>query len=170
MISLVIQAAALVSLVGNGTKQGLGSTIWLAMYLILNGAAALLDRALVGGNVFDHQPGTASNLPSMVFSGRKAALAFIAHLPVSAKVDKWAWVDVFMPNNERRKIWEAEMEQCRPYLLAKSTADEEKLLKFISSSSRMTLIEVKKAYTSPEFSRSLEAYLTSVGIGSVPAP
>ncbi|KAF1939450.1 hypothetical protein EJ02DRAFT_497088 [Clathrospora elynae] len=170
VISLVVQGAALVSSVGNGTKQGLGSIIWLALYLILNGSASVLDKALTGNNVFAHQPGTASNLPSMVFSGRKAALAFVAHLPVIGKADKWAWTDIFMPNKERWRTWEAEMNNCRPYLDAKSATEEERLLRSISSHNRITLIEVKKAYNSPKFAKRLATYMTDVGLGSVSQP
>ncbi|KAH7130483.1 hypothetical protein B0J11DRAFT_602835 [Dendryphion nanum] len=169
LMSLVVQAAALLSLVGNGTKQGLSSIIWLALYVMMNFAAGWLNGVLCGCNVLDHQPGTASNLPSMVFSGRKAAMAFIAQLPVTAKADKWAWADVFMPNNERRRMWEADMEKCRPYLHAKSVEQEEALLKSISLPNSMTLIEVKKAYKSPKFSKSLGAYMAAVGIDSAAA-
>ena len=166
MISLLIQAAALVSLVGNGTKQGIAPIIWLALYVLMNFAATVVDKVQIGANVLDHQPGTVSNLPSMVFSGRKAALVFIAHLPVTLKANKWAWVDVFMPNNERRRKWEAEIDMGRPYLDAQSTTEEEGLLNSISNPNQMALAEVKKAFSSPNFSKSLGAYLSAVGLAN----
>ncbi|KAH7068493.1 hypothetical protein FB567DRAFT_599169 [Paraphoma chrysanthemicola] len=170
VLSLVVQAAALVSLIGNGTKEGLGSMIWLSLYILTKGAATLLDKATSGNNVFDQQPGRASNLPSMVFSGRKAALAFISHLPATTKVHKWAWIDLFMPNNERRKEWEAEMEYCRSYLRANSREEEDLALEPLSSPNRMTLIEVKKAYKSSAFAEGLRRYANAVGLDPESVP
>jgi hypothetical protein len=162
IVSLTIQAAALVSLVGNNSNQGLALIIWISLHFLMHLPPLILTKAGLGSNVLDAQPGTVHNLSSMVFSGRKAALAFVAHLPVTRKADKWAWLDVFMPDNMRRRKWQKEIERGCSYLKV-NPADDERLLNSINGESRLALVEIKKSLCSKKFHKILESYLQSVG-------
>jgi hypothetical protein len=109
ILVLVVQAAALTSLMGAKNEQALGSLIWLACYLFMLVPPALMARSnpdmLIGS-----QRAAPVRVPPIHFTGRKPALAFISTLPVTGFVEgRWDWVDNFLPRNQRRKEWEKVM-------------------------------------------------------------
>jgi hypothetical protein len=54
--------------------------------------------------LFEKNPASIQRLEPMHFSGRRAALLFIAMLPVSHRANRWGWWDAFMPENPRRRM------------------------------------------------------------------
>ncbi|KAF2654711.1 hypothetical protein K491DRAFT_716836 [Lophiostoma macrostomum CBS 122681] len=107
---LIVQAAALTSLVGVNDRQALGSLIWLACYLFMLIPPAIMayrnPDMLIGS-----QRAASVRLPAIHFTGRKAALAFISTLPITGFVEgRWDWMDNFLPKNQRRKDWEKVIE------------------------------------------------------------
>jgi hypothetical protein len=74
----------------------------------------LLKRALhlfIGPeNLLEKQPAGVEMTGPLHFSSRRAALVFISMLPVSEKANRWAWLDVYMPDNDRRRSFQDEKE------------------------------------------------------------
>lgn len=109
LVALVVQAAALASMTNAIGVERWSGVVWLAMYFLLG----ICKRILHFRNpesILEEQPATIHRVDPLHFSGRTAALAFIAALPVSHKMDRWAYWDVFMPNNERRRKLQTELE------------------------------------------------------------
>ncbi|KAL4727024.1 hypothetical protein ACLX1H_005924 [Fusarium chlamydosporum] len=69
--------------------------------------------------VFGH-----SQVYRLRFSGRRQALVFISMLPATQRVDRWAWWDVFMPDNDRRRRFHAELEDLGLFSNATRWQDE----------------------------------------------
>ncbi|BCS23556.1 uncharacterized protein APUU_31780S [Aspergillus puulaauensis] len=97
---------------GSGSDQtnaeAWGTLCWLVCYLLML-IPLRIFKSHLEDSLLDTQPFVARRLSSLVFSGRKDALCFIAGLPVSLRetVGRWDWVDAFMPPNARRREWEA---------------------------------------------------------------
>ena len=110
-IVLIVQAALLASLLGSPTEQAWGSIRWRVAYLLMLTSTHIFpfkDPDML----FSALPAKATRLKPINFSGRKAALIFIATiLGINCKygVSRWDWMDRFMPNNERRKKWLTEV-------------------------------------------------------------
>jgi hypothetical protein len=160
-VVLAIQAAALASLTNaTGTERWSGM-VWLSTYLLM----LLLKRALhfLQGpeQVFKTHLASIQLVERLQFSGRRAALVFIATLPVSHKVDRWAWWDAFMPENERRREFQAELETSA--LFANPTALNEEETQPSETTKRspipeMILEEAAAALKNPNFASCLESY------------
>ncbi|KAE9374934.1 hypothetical protein N431DRAFT_438311 [Stipitochalara longipes BDJ] len=125
---LTLQAALLMSLVSSQSRQVWGSAIWLGVHLAMQGPPWLLRHlidpattVLGTGSMCDVE---VRRVAPMVFSGRRAALVFIATLPVSPRASRWDWMDPFIPPNQRRREWEREIE--RTGLIPSSTATEDR--------------------------------------------
>jgi hypothetical protein len=157
-VVLVVQAAALGSQFGANGKQVIGCGFWQIAYVLL-----LISSRLMASRCPDallrHQPTSADRLGHMVFSNRRAALAFIATLPVSRKAGQWDWMSGFVPADERRKRWEAEMAQ-GGLTVDRDIGDDIS----ISASSRAILEEVRKERSHPEFVKVSERFCAAIGL------
>ncbi|KAJ4136503.1 hypothetical protein NW768_004117 [Fusarium equiseti] len=108
---LTIQAALLAATTNAEGEERFSSLVWLAFYvftLLLNKALHLL---IGPENLLEKQPATAEMTGPLHFSSRRSALVFISMLPVSNKADRWAWWDVYMPDNDRRRSFQDEIER-----------------------------------------------------------
>ncbi|KAH8748289.1 hypothetical protein F5883DRAFT_583026 [Diaporthe sp. PMI_573] len=109
-VVLATQAALLAAITNAEGDERWSSLLWLAFYFLM----LLLKKglhAVVGlEHLLEKQPASVQVMEPLRFSGRRAALVFISMLPVSEKVDRWAWWDVFMPDNDRRRSFHAELE------------------------------------------------------------
>jgi len=157
-IVLVVQAATLANQVGSNDKQVFGSGIWLLAYLVLLIPSRLMMFKFPDA-LLRHQPTTADRLGHIVFSTRRAALAFIATLPVSQKAGRWDWINGFVPPDDRRKRWEAEMAQG-------GLGEDRKLEKgvAISADSRAILEEVRMVRSRPDFVEASARFCDTVGL------
>lgn len=154
---LVAQAALLMSQVGSTDVQVCGSAAWLAAYLVLLAPARLLLRrcpdALLKG-----LPASAERLAPLIFSSRRAALAFVATLPMTEpKAGKWEWLNGFLPPDERRKVWEAEMDRVLP------ERNDEEVRKSVEGSSRSMLEEIERVWRDPGLVEATARFWKSVG-------
>jgi hypothetical protein len=113
--------------------------------------------------LFEGQPSKVKRMPPINFIGRKAALVFIATLPGIEQrfgVGRWDWMDPFMPNNQRRKEWLAEitaggMERDLESSESASTLSED---------SRRILSQVNCARKKDEFKRAADEFMKGVGL------
>ena len=159
---LVAQAAVLASLFGNNTDQVWGSAIWMASYGMMHLVTVVLTRKQPD-MAFDRQPAEALRLPPIEFSGRRAALAFIATLQgVTHRqgVGQWDWVDGFMPNNRRRKEWIAEFCDADGKGIGEGSEDWSRL----SALARVILSEARTARRDAAFKRGTEQFLKRFGL------
>ena len=102
---LVIQAATLASLTGTGTAQAVSSLVWLACYILMLITSRLIN-AQAAGLFLETQPGNIWQVAPLIFSSRRAALAFINMLPVNQHDNVgFSWMDNFIPPNKRRGEW-----------------------------------------------------------------
>ncbi|KAI4088155.1 MAG: hypothetical protein LQ339_008766 [Xanthoria mediterranea] len=110
-VVILLQAASLASLIGDKSNAWL-SLSWLALYLCMLAPPWLLN-AYDPEAASEHCTATLTKVPPIHFSCRRAALVFISRLPSSsqAHVDKWAWTNVFMPDNPRRKLWQDQVDE-----------------------------------------------------------
>lgn len=108
---MLLQAASLASLIGDKNNAWL-SLSWLALYLCMLAPPWLLN-AYDPEAASEHCTATLTKIPPIHFSCRRAALVFISRLPSSgqAHVDRWAWTNVFMPDNPRRKLWQDQVDE-----------------------------------------------------------
>lgn len=109
--NLVIQAVVLTSQVNNNSIQAWGSIVWMAFYLFMLVPSYLLRRSF-SGIILEDKSFSIEKLPPMQFSRRRSALAFLAVLPVTSNTNRWDWMDVFVPPNQRRQKWVSEMKKC----------------------------------------------------------
>ena len=109
-ILLFIQAASLASLLGTKENAWISLT-WMGSYLFMLLPPQVLKRYALESPHEKHSA-TVIRIPPIHFSGRRAALLFITLLPVSgrADIDSWAWMDVYMPDNDRRRCWRDQVE------------------------------------------------------------
>ena len=110
-IVLILQAALLASLLGSSTEQAWGSICWLVSYLLMS-ASTYYVSFKYPDMLISALSAKATRLKPINFTGRKAALIFIAtmlEINCRCRVGRWDWMDGFMPNNERRKEWLSEV-------------------------------------------------------------
>ncbi|KAL3427456.1 hypothetical protein PVAG01_00965 [Phlyctema vagabunda] len=157
---LVLQAATLASLFGTTSLDSWSCLIWLCAYLLMSLPPKILR---------DHYPDVLHSrlnaqflaVPPIQFSGRKSALAFIAMLPVTSKDEqRWAWLDVFMPSNQRRKIFESDLEtspliSCTPLSEHETKVGSDPKTPSLSS---QCIAEATAVFQSPRFSEQLEIF------------
>ena len=165
---LFAQAASLASLVGNSENAWL-SLSWLSVYLLMMLPPWILKAYR---SELDYKCHTASltKIPPIRFSGRRAALVFISRLPSSkqAHVDSWTWANVFTPDNERRRIWQAHVDSLdlvsfkRNPDIDQQDSSEELNAEYLKC--KDWLKEASAAYHHPEVLPSLLSYNKSVGL------
>lgn len=109
-IVLTIQAALLAAVTNAEGRDRWSSLLWLAFYLLILGLKKSLHVFISPENLLEKQPASIQTVGPLRFSGRRQALVFISMLPVTQRVDRWAWWDVFMPDNDRRRRFHAELE------------------------------------------------------------
>jgi hypothetical protein len=164
-IVLAIQAAALASLTNATGVEIWSGLIWLSIYSFMVLLKRALDFQQGPAQILESQPASVQMVESLHFSGRKAALAFISTLPVSHKVDKCAWWDVFMPKNERRDQLQAELESSDLFKtqIGQSEGEtEHSEAKKRSPNVQMILEEITAALRNPSFSSCLKSYQEEV--------
>ena len=163
VIILAVQAALLASLAGKSDQRVLGSVVWLLCYLVLKIPPRVLMKRCPDV-LLDGQSAVAERLPPMTFSGRRAALAFIGSLPMTeSKVGQWDWLDGFMPPNERRKQWEADI------VAGGIMHDEEEVEAKVDVEKDVKAVidEVKTKRSKDEFRRPTQDFLEIVKLGSI---
>ncbi|KAI4172196.1 MAG: hypothetical protein LQ346_008648 [Caloplaca aetnensis] len=173
-IVLLIQAACLASLIGDGSNGWL-SLSWLALYILMLVPPWILN-ACHPESAYENCTATLTKVPPIRFSCRRAALVFISRLPSSSQayVEKWAWTNVFMPDNARRKLWQAQVddldlltfEEKDPGVQGQhpSKQDDPEYMK-----SKALLREASAAYHHPQALQPLLEYKRSVGLCSASA-
>lgn len=109
-VALSIQASLLAAVANASGNERWSSLLWLAFYLIIGLSKLGYHAASSPEEILEKQPASVHITKPMHFSGRRAALVFISMLPVTAKVNRWSWWDVYMPDNDRRKALHAELE------------------------------------------------------------
>ena len=125
---LVVQAAVLTCLSSGNfpLNQSVSSAIWLSCYLFMLLTASSLNKN--AGDLFlENQPGCTMKVPTITFSKRTAALAFISMLPVDQKkgIDH-QWMDGYIPDNQRRKdLWRSIRSRLLPCTNPSKVDDEE---------------------------------------------
>lgn len=151
---LIVQAAALTCLSSGNfpLNQSVSSAIWLSCYLFMLLTASSLNKN-VGALFLENQPGCTMKVPTITFSKRTAALAFISMLPVDERkgVDH-QWMDEFIPGNQRREdVWHSIYSRLLP--CAKRTeGDDEEGVKYL-------IQEVQNHLRSTEYKVALDKFL-----------
>ena len=168
VVVLLVQAASLASLIGNKDNAWLCLT-WLAMYISMSIPPQVFN-SYRSKSIYKSHTDTLIKVPSIRFSGRRTALVFISLLPIARRADvpDWAWMDGFIPDNERRRIWTAQVESLDPVTL------EYKSSKYGQTSSETTnavcqkvkdiVREANAAYHHPRVLQPLLSYKTAVGL------
>ncbi len=154
-VVLLIQAAVLASLMGASGVDAVVPIVWLAVHTLTLIPPAVIHRKYPNA-VLAPQPATVYSAGTLHFPSRRSALAFIAMLPVTSKVPRWDWMDVFMPNNKRRQEWQGDLET------NEVICGGEPKPRIISAAARTHLEEAMVAYRSPRLSKYLYAYKQSV--------
>jgi hypothetical protein len=162
---LAFQGAALASLINAIEFEIWSALIWLGIYCFM----LLIKRALHSrGNpeqILESQPASIHVLEPLHFPGRKAALAFIATLPVTHEVDMWIWWDAFMSENARRRELQVELQSLEcfmKHLPERTPATEQSELGGLSPSSQLITEEVEEAHKNPELMACLKSYEEAV--------
>jgi hypothetical protein len=154
---LAVQAAALASVVGSKSQE-LGSIAWLAMYLLML-LPSQFQQVCPAEELLKNQNTTIIQAEPVHFSGRRAALAFIAMLPVSPQVNRWAWLDVFMPNNERRRAFQTEWDKWPLINKREGEKDMAEAKMLISSNTKDVILhEATAAYNDEKFVKCLRKF------------
>ncbi|KAL8860865.1 MAG: hypothetical protein Q9178_002620 [Gyalolechia marmorata] len=173
-IVLLIQAASLASLIGDESNAGL-SLSWLALYILMLAPPWILN-AYHPESAYENYTAALTKVPPIRFSCRRAALVFISRLPSSSQayVEKWAWTNVFMPDNTRRKLWQAQVDALD--LLTFEEKDSGIQGQHLSKKndpeylkSKALLREASAAYHHPQVLQPLLAYKRLVGLCSASA-
>ncbi|KAF8848027.1 hypothetical protein BDZ45DRAFT_698726 [Acephala macrosclerotiorum] len=157
----ILQAALLASLTNSTDNDRWSGSLWLLMYLFM----ATVDRIvqyMYPKTLLEDQPATVVHLEPIHFSGRLGALLFIAMLPISEKAHKWAWWDVFMPDNDRRRSLQKEFEA---FVDAQQGAEKQGSRVQVTDStqgcfptSNPALLEALSATKNIDFSERLQAF------------
>ena len=170
-VILLVQAASLASLIGKKENAWLSLT-WLAMYILMLIPPRILNT-YCSESTYENHTATLAKVQPIHFSCRRAALVFISLLPASkqAYVEDWAWMNVFIPDNERRRIWKAQIGSFDPVTLE---TDPEFCGQDLSEEvdagyrkSKDLLKEASAAYNDPRVLQLLLSYKTSVGLQKV---
>ena len=163
---LIVQAASLASLVGAKGDAWI-SIAWTALYIFMLVPPQLLKRYASELPLEKHSA-VVTRVPPIRFSGRRAALLFITLLPVSERidVDRWAWMNVFMPDNDRRKRWR---EQVEDIAFEKSTCSKigDNASTKDGDDDRIVRAAVQEAYTAyhhPQVLQSVLVFKSRLGI------
>lgn len=154
---LCVQAALLAKLIQAPPPALYGSPIWLISIMAACGVRAGLNKMIskvdLGTELVE-----IVHASQVVLPARRAALAFIASLPITPpKVGKWEWVEDFMPNSTRRERWQQEMDQA-----ALASPVEPKLN--LSDDGRRIVSQVRHVRFSKELVESIDGYEAKVGI------
>ncbi|KAL8837697.1 MAG: hypothetical protein Q9170_002429 [Blastenia crenularia] len=109
-VVLLVQAASLAALVGEKSDAWL-SLCWLTIYVLMLVPPHIL-KAYYPEAAYEIHTAALTKSPPIRFSCRRAALVFISRLPTSNQehVEAWAWTDVFMPDNARRRLWQNQVD------------------------------------------------------------
>lgn len=173
-IVMLLQAASLASLIGDKSNAWL-SLSWLSLYILMLAPPWILN-AYHPESAYENYAATLTKVPPIRFSCRRAALVFISRLPSSnqAYVEKWARTNVFMPDNTRRKLWQAQVDELDLLTFEEkgpgvqgqhpSEKNDPEYLK-----SKTLLREASAAYHHPQVLQPLLAYKRSVGLCSASA-
>ena len=154
-ISLLAQAALLASQIGASDINAVIPSVWLAVYLLMLVPQKVI-RSMKPDMILQKQPGIVNSISKMSFSGRRAALCFIAMLPVTTRAGRWDWLDVFMPLNERRQVWQEELETCG------LVCRVDPRIRPLSEETKGHIEEALIVYTDPEVSKYVSAYKQTV--------
>ncbi|KAL9121960.1 MAG: hypothetical protein Q9187_001485 [Circinaria calcarea] len=170
-VVILVQAASLASLIGNKENAWLSLT-WLVTYILMLIPPRILNT-YCSELTYESHTATLIKVPPIHFSCRRAALIFITLLPVSkqAHVEDWAWMNVFIPDNERRRIWKTQIDSLDPVTLETDLAvcgqglPEEVEAEYRKS--KDLLKEASAAYYHPRVLQPLLLYKTSVGLQKI---
>lgn len=168
-VTLTLQAALLTSLVSNASEQTLGSAIWLGCYFLMRippwAFAKLVKRSETMPQKDAHHTVELVQPPPAQFSGRRAALAFIATLPHTSKAGRWDWINGFLPPDARRRQWEKETESLGLYDPDAGDTTEAGGQDRVFSKHEHTLIaDVKRAQKEEGFLAALKEYKEAMGL------
>lgn len=170
-VVLLVQAASLASLIGKKENSWLSLT-WLAMYIVMLIPPRILS-IYRSESTYESYMATLDKLQPIHFSSRRAALVFISLLPASkqAYVEEWDWMNVFMPDNERRRKLKAHINSLDPVTLEKDPEICEQIFTEEAEAeyqySKDLLREASAAYHDPRVLQHLLSYKTSVGLQKV---
>jgi hypothetical protein len=158
-----VQATAIASTFGSKSQE-LGSIAWLTMYwlMLLPGR---IPQVCPTGELLKNQNTAIIQAEPIHFFGRRAALAFVAMLPVSPQVDKWAWLDVCMPNNERRRALQAEWDMY-PLMNKKARREQGIDVMKLADKKDIILYEATAAYSAEKFVECLRKFQDDLSAAS----
>ncbi|ETI21824.1 hypothetical protein G647_05893 [Cladophialophora carrionii CBS 160.54] len=168
-VVLTTQAALLAATTNAQGNERWSTLLWLAVYSL----SWLLKKGLhllIGPErILEKQPANLQFMEPLHFSGRRAALIFISMLPVSPRANRWAWWDVFLPDNDRRRILQEELEGSPKFQAATRWKEQDGDLSNegasgikLSASSSDQLDEAIEVLTSPACKEKLKQYLDIV--------
>ncbi|RDW58740.1 hypothetical protein BP6252_13216 [Coleophoma cylindrospora] len=166
---LTTQAALLACLTNINPEEKWSSLLWLGTYIVLYLVARIMNY-LHNPRLYTMQPGTEGSSQSFTFSGRIAALIFIAMLPVSHRANRWSWWDGFMPNNERRQELQRQLESSNsfnnPADLEWDQSPQQVEQENIPLITKEMIKETTTAYNRPAFKSRLLSYKESMGFST----
>jgi hypothetical protein len=103
--------------------------------------------------------------PPAQFSGRKAALAFIAALPHTTKAGRWDWINGFIPPDARRRQWEKETESLGLFgPVTDDTVEAGNQGRLCSKYEHTLMADVKRAQKEVGFLAALNEYQMTTGL------
>lgn len=117
-VVLTTQAALIAAVTNSDGDEKWSNLLWLGFYFLLIFVKKVFAMAIKSGNILSKQPASIQILEPLNFLGRRTALVFISMLPVSHRVDRWSWWNVFMPDNERRRAFHARLENSPIFMAA----------------------------------------------------
>lgn len=157
---LAIQAALLATVFGKSNNQAFGSMIWLFFYFLLQFPPKFQSRYHPEDSLHG-QPARLHQVPPLLFSARRPALAFIGAIPMTdGSVGKWEWLDGFMPPNERRRQWERELEASK----IASPPNDAELGPSIEKRTEALVEEVKNMQKFPGYANALHKYVAETRV------
>ena len=165
---LLIQAASLASLTGQKGYSWVSLT-WLGIYIVMLLPPWVL-RSYFPETTWMAHTAELKTIPPIQFSCRRSALIFISLLPVSVRpqVDRWAWLDVFAPDNERRRDWTSQVEVMDLLTLESKRWEKAEKLSESEEAARLMLRELVEeasaAYHHPMVLQPLLAFKAAVGL------
>ncbi|KAI4212785.1 MAG: hypothetical protein LQ351_004487 [Letrouitia transgressa] len=170
-VVLVSQAASLASLIGDKKNAWL-SLSWLGVYILMMIPPRIVC-AYYSQASHEHHTAVLIKVPPIRFSCRRAALVFISRLPTSrqAYVEPWAWTDVFIPDNERRRRWQAHIDSLDLITFESDPAVDGRVpseeLDAEYRRSKDLLKEASAVYHHPQVLQPLLWYRKSVGLQNI---
>jgi hypothetical protein len=168
-VVLTTQAALLAASTNAQGNERWSSLLWLAVYLLSWLLKKGLHLVIGPERILEKQPASIRFMAPLHFSGRRAALIFISMLPVSPRANRWAWWDVFLPDNDRRRTLQQELEGSPKFKAAirwkerdDDPTDEEGPGVKLSAESSDQLDEAIEVLNSPSCKEALKQYLEIV--------